>query len=583
MKRDEPMGDGARPVIVFHDLNPMYFSFQPLAERALGERLAIFDGGMERRPASAQSLAAFVAERPGVKAICARYVQPAIAGAPAEAIRSVVSVAHPILRMLRRIETTWTRFADARAGTLPPDADLATVVTQGLVLPLQKYPYVNFHVALISGDLQNKQRASAVGLASTLAAKAGVGLVDFPATLHGAMRKELEAIGVRMPADASQADVGAGPGSMVESLRHWAGELPADAWARLCRLNGADLLFFDEVAAHVCREPALPQSLRQRIRAAVDEAAELTRHRGSAGPRAGAGAHAQAANGHGNGNGELKTLVEPDPVLGWRLQANREITIAVAGESVVMQSDAAGCRPVPGQPAKAEHTLAIYGCSCVFGWGVPVEQTFCALIQADHPEWRVENHGVNGYGAGQNLLQLMRDLRWNDCDFVTFCWIAPHLTRNVADVLQVQRQTEQASAGKAALIRFMPRAVLDAHGELGFREVAYSRPELMHLDLSDFTPDPHYLDLVCFALLKRAAALVRERGGHFFVTVLLDAMSPGLARMLRDEGIPVIDAAVSGTEYVNPFELSHPNARANEIYAQRIEAHLVSHFLSQVR
>jgi hypothetical protein len=567
------MGDGSRPVIVFHDLNSMYFSFQPFVKRVLGDRLAVFDGGMERRPATAQSLAAFVAERPGTQAVCARYVQPAIVGGPAETIRSVVSVAHPILRMLRRIETTWTRFADARADTLPADADLASVVTQGLVLPLQKYPYVNFHVALISGDLQNKQRTSAVSLASTLVAKAGVGLTDFPDTLLATMRRELAKIGIDYATD----DIDLPRPSMVDALRHWERTLPADAWARLCRLNGSDLLFFDEVAAQVCREASLPDPLRQEIRAAVDEAAALTRHRAadavrSAGPRAQAGQ-----------NGEVKTLVEPDPVLGWRLQPNREITIAVAGESVVMQSDASGCRPVPGQPAKAPHTLSAYGCSCVFGWGVPVEQTFCALLQARHDDWRVENHGVNGYGQGQNLLQLMRDLRWNDCDFVTFCWINPHLTRNVADVQQVQRQTEQASAGKAALIRFMPRAVLDAHGDLSFREVAYSRPELMNLDLSDFTPDPHYLDLVCFALLKRAPALVRERGGHFFVTVLLDTMSPGLARMLRDEGIPVVDAAVSGTEYVNPFELSHPNALANQVYAERIEAHLIAHFLSQVR
>ena len=110
------MGDGSRPVIVFHDLNSMYFSFQPHIKRVLGDRLVVFDGGMERRPATAQSLATFVAERPGTKAVCARYVQPAIVGAPAETIRSVVSVAHPILRMLRRIETTWTRFADARAS-----------------------------------------------------------------------------------------------------------------------------------------------------------------------------------------------------------------------------------------------------------------------------------------------------------------------------------------------------------------------------------------------------------------------------------------------------------------------------------
>jgi hypothetical protein len=144
----------------------------------------------------------------------------------------------------------------------------------------------------------------------------------------------------------------------------------------------------------------------------------------------------------------------------------------------------------------------------------------------------------------------------------------------VADLLQVQRQTERCGTEKAALIKFMPRACLDENGEVGFREVTYARPELIGVDLSDFTPDMHYLDHVCLALFKRAAKLVAEHGGRFFVTVLLDELSPWLRQQLVEAGIPVVDASVKGPMYVNPFELSHPNAKAQEVYADRISTYL---------
>ncbi len=550
-----------RRVVVFHDLNPMFFSFRPLATLALGERLVIFDGGMERRPAPADALAGFMAEQlPRVEAISARYARPATGLAETANFRSVVALSHPILRMLQRIEATWTRLTDIHSPTLPRDADVTTIVTRGLATPLQRFPYTNFHTALLSGDVHNKSRASAAGLAAALAGHAGIAIVHFPELLAATLQHELETAGIHS-GDAS-ARTAAPQSGLLESLRHWQARIPEETWAQLVRLNAADLVFFDEAAAHMIRNLAAVS--QKDVREVVEAAAALTGHRGEQRP-----ARRAAADPN-----QPKTLIEPDPVLGWRLMADRAVTLTVVNEPVVMASNADGCRPVPGQPAQGRRTLAAYGCSCTFGWAVPLEHTFCAILQARHPDWRVENHGVNGYGQGQNLLQLMRDLRWNDCDLVTFCWIAPHLTRNVADVIQVQKQTEQAGAGKTAIIRFMPRACLDANGEIQFREVAYSRPELLNVDLSDFTPDPHYLDLVCFGLLKQAAALVTRRGGHFFVTVLLDQLSAGLARLLEQGGIPVVDASVAGAEYVNPFELSHPNARANRVYADRIDAYV---------
>jgi hypothetical protein len=559
-----------RHTVVLHDVQPMFFALRPMAAKVLGDRLLAFEGGMERRPASADSLAAYAAQQPAGSFVCARYAHPVITGAAAEGIRSIVPVAHPIARMLHRIEHTWSRFAAVQNGAAAAaPVDLAAVLAKDLAAPLQRYPYADFHVALVSGDLRNRSRAQAAELARRLAQSAGIGLAAFPQTLIAAINHELVAAGLQALPAGSAAD--SGVQELLETLQHWSSLLPAAAWAQLVRLNAADLAFFDAIAAALCRQDHLPAPLREHIAQVVEDAEALTGHRSASMPRRSPTAAAA--------NIEVKTLIEPDPVLGWRLRADHAISLTVADAAVAMQADAGGCRPVPGQPDDAARTLAVYGCSCVFGWAVPVELTFCALLQQRLPGWRIENHGVNGYGQGQNLLQLMRDLRFaGRGGHVTFCWIAAHLPRNVADVIQVQKQTEQASAGKAALIRFMPRACLDENGEIRFREVAYTRPELARLDLADFTPDLHYLDLVCFALLARAARLVDERGGHFFVTVLLDSLSPALRRMLDEAGIPVVDAAVSGAEYINTLELSHPNAAANRVYAERIERHLAQQF-----
>jgi hypothetical protein len=62
-----------------------------------------------------------------------------------------------------------------------------------------------------------------------------------------------------------------------------------------------------------------------------------------------------------------------------------------------------------------------------------------------------------------------------------------------------------------------PRASLDQDAKLQVRAVRCPRLDLVGIDLEDFSPDPYYLDLVCFSLFRRAADIVKEHGGHFFV------------------------------------------------------------------
>jgi hypothetical protein len=191
------------------------------------------------------------------------------------------------------------------------------------------------------------------------------------------------------------------------------------------------------------------------------------------------------------------------------------------------------------------------------------------------PAWRVENHGVPGYGTAQNLIQLERETRWNKAGLVTFCWIEHHLRRNVADFSWIERLSWSAlSEGPG---RRVPRATLDQNGALQMQSVRLPRPDFSGIDFSDFAPDNYYLDLVCFRLFERANAIVIGCGGHFFITTLQGQLSTGLRKQLADHGIPVVDASLSGDEYTClPYD-SHPNALANRIYAERIREYLLSY------
>jgi hypothetical protein len=272
----------------------------------------------------------------------------------------------------------------------------------------------------------------------------------------------------------------------------------------------------------------------------------------------------------------LGVIFEPDPVLMGRLKPNSSAEMHVLGRRVIMEVDATGCRPVIGQPPEGEVTLAAYGCSCTYGIAIAAEETFCSLLQGMFPNWRVENHGVAGYATLRNLLQLERDIRWSQPEFVTFCWIEDHLYRNVAAIGWIQTTTQYFDRPVTGdpPERRVPRATLDSDGALQIRSTRLPRFDLLGLDFSDFTPDRYYLDLVCFRLLERAKLVVQSYGGHFFVTALSN-LSAGLSTRLADAGVPVVAVGISGKQYTCLPDDGHPNALANQMYAKAIREYLL--------
>ncbi|MGP0076807.1 MAG: hypothetical protein ACLPWF_33250 [Bryobacteraceae bacterium] len=276
--------------------------------------------------------------------------------------------------------------------------------------------------------------------------------------------------------------------------------------------------------------------------------------------------------------GRLGAIWEIDPVLMGRLKANGSAEMKVLGRRVIMNVDATGCRPVIGQPATGEKTLAAFGCSFTYGIAIAAEETFCSVLQGMFPAWRVENHGVPAYSQSRNLIQLERETQWNKPDLVTFCWIPNHLERNVADINWIKSISETSlRATREVPEQRMPRAVLDVNGVLQMRSVRVPRREFLEIDFSDYATDPYHAMQVCFRLFERANSIVTGYGGHFFVTTLQGQLSDALAGRLADAGIPVVDASLTGNEYLCLPDDGHPNALANRLYAERIRDYLLKY------
>jgi lysophospholipase L1-like esterase len=88
-----------------------------------------------------------------------------------------------------------------------------------------------------------------------------------------------------------------------------------------------------------------------------------------------------------------------DLALAYTLQPSRAFRYRARGGEVLVTTDAAGRRVVPGAPARAAHTLHVIGDSQVFGWDLNDDETVPAGLQRRlGADWRVMNHGVPGYG-----------------------------------------------------------------------------------------------------------------------------------------------------------------------------------------
>ncbi len=581
---------GARRIVVLHDLHVPHAPIRRLARHLPTDQVLHLDAGSARAPVPPMRLRAALIAAPAARIVLTRFASPAPDRDDDFVIQCVLPIAHPIPRVVADMQGRLRRSGQEATS-------LAAAMADGRLGTYGGYPRANFQVGFLLGAHQDGVREQPEALAARLAS-AGVrfGLVDVPATLTLAIHDAFALAGIAPPPPAPESDLDLP--ARLEAARDSLGRAIFD---HLCRKNREDLLMFDAVVELLCADrTVLPKSLRDAVTTSSDAAARLTGHRRSGGalgrtrpatpsaqtvgaarapaserPASDAADFHRSAEDVGDAGASAKMHVA-DPVLGWRLAPGHVGNMTSGwGADVALRIDEDGCRTVPGQPGSAPATLALYGCSCVFGWWLPAEDTMAALLQARlGAGWRVENHGVGGYGQTQAVLQLTRDLRFSRSSVVGFGWIDGHLARNVTAIGLVQRQAELAIRRRGSSIVSMPRAVLSEANRIEIRQVGINRPDLLGLDLTDFAPDPALLDVVCATLMRRAAALVRAQGGDFFVLVQMGRPSAALLRMLAADGIPVLDAAVEGAAWMIGEANPHPNAAANKRYADVVEAHV---------
>jgi hypothetical protein len=505
-----------------------------------------------------------VAKNPGYGVVRAIGVSPALGAIGDVRFRPVIPFCHPMVQTMLRFRG-WSRDRWIGEHGAPPTDDeepamITAFVQERILQPWRLYPPINFYLHYLTGEPGQVDDTTARAMAEKVLDHAVPILADFTSTRGPTIATALLTAGVPIEGDlrfTMNAD-----NQLLHRLESWRERLPDGLFDTLCEFNRGDLILYDVVAAAAARTLPMIPTERERVVQTLEAVAKLTGHR------------AAAVKGPGpDGRRAGSRLVEADPELGYRCQPNAYHLEMIKGCQILQETDDTGYRPVPGQPAKPRKNLAVYGCSFTFGFGNPVEETFCAVLQRRMPEWRIENRGVSGYGTHQNLIQLRRDSHWDLADYAAFCFIPDHYRRNVAASTWVQNLPGFARAGTE--VTFYPRVGLEADGTLIWRKIATRRPEILGIQLSDFVPDQYYMEQVYVALVREAAQLVTAGGSHFFVVVLQGNPSEYVRNELMRAGIPIVDAALPQEEqYTFLPQDAHPNGVANRIFADRIESHL---------
>jgi len=557
-----------REVVVFHDINSHAFAFTPHLQRFVRGNFVSYAKGVLDLPATRMELAQFVINTPEHVVFHAVSASPVYGSFGEVIFHPVIAICHPIMQMLARLagwsRNEWERTHGEALANASALGVMVDFIRQRMQEPWRMYPPADFHVSFLSGEFHVSDPETAADLAARVVKDATLVLADFPQTVEPSMLAKLVQVGAPLLKEAQFTCHPAN--NILSTLRHWREALPPGLFDELCQLTAADFAFYDHAAPAVVARMPVSAETRDDLMLMLDEAADITRHR----------LRRQVRVRRTSDESNRDRMVEADPLLGYRYRPNEAFEQIVLGRNIVMETDELGYRPVPGQPKAAEKSLAAYGCSFTYGFVIQADETFCAILQQMFPTWRIENHGVNGYGTHQNLIQLQRDSYWGLADYVAFCFIPSHLTRNVATASCLGgfgRFTWQSSP-----VQFYPRASLEPDGSLTLRRVSIKRPELQRLRLEEFDPDPYYLDQVCFALLTRAAEIVHAQGKHFFVVTLRNYPSDYLLGLMKEAGIPFVDAHVPWEDqFTNDPDDGHPNALANQIFAERIQSYVLGH------
>ncbi|MGM9999384.1 MAG: hypothetical protein ACI38Q_08390 [Candidatus Bruticola sp.] len=101
-------------------------------------------------------------------------------------------------------------------------------------------------------------------------------------------------------------------------------------------------------------------------------------------------------------------------------------------QSVLQSTGADGLRVSrPVLDKKGKHHTAFFGCSFLFGEGVPDDNTMVYRLNEHYPNEVFDNYGVSGFGTVQNLIAMRAALKQNKYDLMVYCITSPQFSRNM--------------------------------------------------------------------------------------------------------------------------------------------------------
>lgn len=261
-----------------------------------------------------------------------------------------------------------------------------------------------------------------------------------------------------------------------------------------------------------------------------------------------------------------RLLFRPDPVIGWALSPQHAVKVGFRMD--IMQTIGAdGWRHVPDRP-KLGPNIGIYGCSFTYGTGLADAETYTAILQQNLPQARVMNRGIGGHGTVQNLLQLRRDIAAGTVDAAVFAVISDHRFRNIAHPHRMRQYLNRDWSDLG--VEHVPLARLDAAGQVHIVYHPLWQPVIKQADFDIFLPDDFMINTATLAVLDRVQHTARAAGIPIKFAQL-DTLDPDFSKAVTARFPDTIDISSphDETHTFLPADI-HPNAYANQLYAQRL-------------
>ncbi len=277
-------------------------------------------------------------------------------------------------------------------------------------------------------------------------------------------------------------------------------------------------------------------------------------------------------------------LVQIDPQLGYvTLKGNFEITLADGYVFTVTNRRNGERITKPAEGYESNEMLPqiwIFGCSFTFGWSLNDSQTYPWILQEKLPQKNIFNFGNIGYGTLQSIVYFKELLKKEKKpEVVVYAYASFHDERNT--FLRKRRQAV-GPANELGPFR-QPFARFDKSGNLiysmtdvTYHEVPFSRQSafvrLLEDKFNSLEDKFVHSKKITKQLIFEFHQLAKENGIRFVIAGI-DSESRDMLDWLMKQGIETVDISVdlSKKEYRNWPHDSHPNAAANQYYAQHLE------------